>query len=241
MKTPIPILSCVLAFLVAASFSACSTSKGLEERYQSDIAQVRSVQAEHTAELTQIRQELRQLAGQAEEIQHHARGKTEELERTIQRFSTRVPPPEGVPEDLLNQDEQAIVKNSGEAADLFKNGLQQLRAGDFENSQQTFAHFVELNPDTSFSDNALFWAGVCYEKLGDYGRAIGSYNDVYTRYPAEDRVPAALYRMGESFAQINSINDARDTFKKVADDYPRSSYAPKARARLSKLPQQKRR
>ena len=77
--------------------------------------------------------------------------------------------------------------------------------------------------------------GVALEKLGQYDRAIVSYSDVFKNYPAEDRAPAAMYRLGESFIKMQSASDAQLTFQKVIDDYPQSEFAARAKGRLQEL------
>jgi len=92
-----------------------------------------------------------------------------------------------------------------------------------------------MNPRTTFSDNAYFWAGIGLEKSGDYGGAIASYSEAYSKFPAEDFVPAALFRMGKAFLRISSPQEAKDTFAKLKEDYPGSPFARKASAELKRM------
>ncbi len=200
-----------------------------------DIADIRSIQAQQSSTISQIQAELRTLAGKVEELQHSSAGKTQELEQTISQLQSRVPPPPGVPEELLNQDEEKIAAITGEAADLFKKALSQVRAGDFEGAKQTFANFVEANPGTAFTDNGLFWLGITYDKLGQYDRAVVSYSDVFQKYPAEDMVAPALYFLADSFLKLGSKNDAILTLRKLIDEQARSAYAAQGRAKLEEL------
>lgn len=222
----------VCTFLLAA----CSGGvKQLEERMQADLADLRSIQAEHTAEISEIRGELRTISGKVEELQHVAMGRTTELERSLRRLGTRVPPPEGVPEDLLSRDEEKISRITGASAEDYKRALGQLRAGDFEGASSTFSGFAEANPGTAFTDNALFWLGICYSQLGQYDRAIVSFTDVFQSYPAEDMVPAALFYLAEAFHKAGSKQEALDALQMVIDDHPRSKFASKARKRKREI------
>src|SRR5690606_34524655 len=113
----------------------------------------------HTAELGEIREQLRILSGQIEELQFQSAGKTRELEQSLARLGSRVPPPAGVPAKLLEEDEQRINRIAGDTALVFANGLAKLRVGAFEEAIGDFRSFLEVNPNTSFSDNAYFWIG----------------------------------------------------------------------------------
>ncbi len=234
--------SYILCPLLIIFFLQCGCSGGklntLEAANKStgkNIEEIRSTQAEHGTELAEIRVELQQLRGKIEELQHTATGKTEQLERTLEQFGSRVPPPEGVPAQLLNRDEEQIAKNTGDAADMYRRALRQLRIGDFSGAATAFTEFVSRYGDTAYSDNALFFSGICYEKLGEYDKAILAYNDVLQKYPAEDMVPAALFRLGESFAKVGSTNDAVLTFDKLVDEFPRSEYSQEATKRRAEL------
>jgi len=230
---------CLVTFSLLLLFLAIGCSGGKIEKLETDtkrdVNDIRSLQAQLNASLSELRAELRELRGKVEELEYTSVGKTRELERTLRQFGSRVPPPEGVPADLLNRDEERIVKNSGPAAELYRRGLTSVRAGDFQGAVQTMRQFVEQNPDTAFSDNALFWMGVSLEKMGRYGDAIASYNDVMVRYPAEDMVPASLFRLGESFAKMGSVKDAMLTFDKLMDEYPKNQFSSRAKKRKREL------
>ena len=219
---------------LAAGLQGCSSSGAFEKDIRQDLNELRSVQADHTAKFEQMRSELRTLVGKLEELEYMAQGKTRELEQKLWKFGARVPPPPGVSETLLNQDEEYIASMQGEAADLYRNGLQSVRAGEFDTGLRVFSRFLEAKPDTAFSDNALYWIGVSYEKLGQYDRAIVSFSDVFQRFPGEDRVDDSLYRLAESFLKIGSPDDARLTLQKLLDEHPRSGYKKQARALLQK-------
>ena len=217
--------------------SACGGAriKALEDKTAADVRDLRELQAETTASLNQIRQEIRQIQGQIEELQYRSTGKAAELERSLRRLGSRVPPPAGVPEDLLNSDQEKIARISGDAAEGFKRGLGLLRAGDFETARAAFGEFAEANPGTAFTDNALFWQGICYIKLGQYDQAVVSLSEVYQTYPAEDMVAPSLYFLGQSFEKLGGYSDAVDTLQKLIDDHPRSSYAKEARKEIRSL------
>jgi TolA-binding protein len=221
----------------------CGCSEGnhiekLDQQVKSmhaDIADIRSIQANQSSDLSQIRVELRALTGRLEEIQHTSAGKAQELEQTITQLKSRVPPPSGVPEDLLDRDDERIASITGAAADSLRKGLGQVRAGDFDGAKQTLTDFVQANPGTAFTDNGLFWLGISYDKLGQYDRAIVSFSEVFQKYPAEDMVAPALYFLADSFLKLGSKQDAILTLQKLVDEQPKSPYAAQGREKLQEL------
>lgn len=203
--------------------------------FQNQLRDLRAVQAEHTVRLDDMNQELRQLSGRVDELQHLVSGRTEKLEKALEQVTSRVPPPEGVPEDMLAEDEERINRISGEQATQYKNGLQQLRSGDFSAAQLTFSNFADVNPNTTFTDNALFWVGISLEKMGQYDRAVNAYSQVFQKYPAEDKVPYSLFRLGEVFAKMGLIEEAKLSLSKLINDHPKHKLAKFAQAKIKEL------
>ena len=227
---------------VACAVSGCAG--GLSEEVKSlksQLTEIRSIQAEHTASINEMRSQIGQLGGQVEEAQHLARGKTEELERTLEQVSSRVPPPAGVPEALLNADDESISRINSQAAVEYRQSLQFLRAGNFDRALTGFTNFIAQNPGTAFTDSALFWSGICYEKMNQLDRAVGAYSDVFQRFPAEDFVPPSLFRLGETFAKMGSNKEAEIAFQKLIDEHPRSAEAELARERVGSKSKRSRR
>ena len=221
--------------VVCTAGVGCAGGGSKMQAMESSLADLRGIQAQQTAKIDELQLELDTIKGSLDEIQFAVLGKTKELEQRLKRFGSRVPPPKGVPADLLNEDQERISRNSGPAAEMFGKGLELVRAGDFQTAQGLFQTFVDENPDTAFSDNALFWVGICLEKQGLYDRAVVSYSEVFQRFPAEDRVPAALFYLGGAFHKMDSNEEAKLTYQKLVDEHPRSSYAAKAKKELAAI------
>ncbi|MCC6932589.1 MAG: tetratricopeptide repeat protein [Deltaproteobacteria bacterium] len=232
MRIILTLAFCV--FAVGCGPSVRDLEKGQRET-QGDIGDIRSLQAEQTAAIAQLQSDIRAINGRIDEIAYLAKGRTEQLEEKLSQVSSRVPPPPGVPEDLLNEDEEAIARISSGAAEQFKTGLRQLRTGDFEGAKSSFSSFKDKNPGTAFTDNALFWIGVSNDSLGQHDRAVVAYSEVFQKYPGEDRVAVALFRLGDSFLKLGSREDAALSYQMIVDDYPKSVYAKLAQEKLKTL------
>ena len=223
-----------VGLLTASVLSGCAGAQidALRKDLQSEITELRGIQAEHTASLNELRSELRSITGKVEEVQYVSQGKTQELEKTIKQLGSRVPPPAGVPAELLDADDAKISGINGAAADAFRSALTSLRAGDFNSARDGFKSFADSNPGTAFTDNALFWLGITYLRMSENDQAVVAFSDVYRSYPAEDMVPPSLYYLGDTLAKLGQTNDAQLTFEKLAEQFPRSEFAAMARSRL---------
>lgn len=216
---------------------ACSDARidQLELKMTNDLRQMREEIAQQGNQIDELRGQVGAVTGKMEEAQHLATGRTTEIEENLRRLGARVPPPPPVPEDILLADEQLIGKQVGEASELFKAGLKQLREGEFANARDTFLRFVDENPDTAFTDNAFFWQGISYEGLGQLDRAVAAYSLGFQKFPAEDRVPANLFYLASVFQQLGQNKDAELTYEKLIDEHPKSEFADRGRKRLEQL------
>ena len=215
-------------FLVAVFLLPLGCSSGHYDALQD----VHNVQADLITRIDALQNELNLLSGRVEELEYKLRGQTQQIEKRLDLVSSRVPPPDGVSEQLLNADEEALKSNSGQSAMLYKSGLAQIRTGDFEAARSTFTSFVESNPNTAYTDNALYWIGITWEMVGDYNKAIVSYSDTYQKFPAEDYAPIAIYQISECFNKLGDKKNANLMLQKLIDDYPKSRSAQQARAQL---------
>ena len=141
-----------------------------------------------------------------QEIQYTSNDKTRELEETIQKLGSRVPPPAGVPENLLVSDEKSISTHSGPGADSYKLALATLRTGDLNKAYQLFDSFLAQNPKTAFSDNAIFWKGIVAKSQSRFDQSVLHFSEVFQNFPAEDMVPASLYYMAEALQDLSLIH-----------------------------------
>ncbi len=224
----------ILSALVLTSCSEARIDQ-LELKMMNDLRQMREEIAQQGNSIEQLRGEIGAVTGKMEEVQHSSTGRTQEIEDNLRKLGSRVPPPPPVPEEILIVDEQMISKQEGPAAEMFKNGLKQLREGEFGDARDTFLKFVEENPDTAFTDNAFFWQGIAYEGLNQLDRAVAAYSLGFQKFPAEDRVSANLFYLATVFQKMGQNKDAELTFEKLVEEHPKSDFADLAKKKLEQL------
>ena len=106
---------------------------------------------------------------------------------------------------------------------------------DFRAAIPRFREFLKKYPNSDFADNAQYWLGECYYGLKEYDQAILEFDAVRRKYPKGDKVPAALLKQGFAFAELGDKVDARLILQELADRYPQSEEAAKAKQKLKTL------
>ena len=85
------------------------------------------------------------------------------------------------------------------------------------------------------ADDAQLNIGNSLYNSGKYREAVVEYQRVISDYPSTDSVPAAHYKMGQTYMALKQIDLARKQFETIMKTYPRSNEATLAKQALDRL------
>lgn len=100
-----------------------------------------------------------------------------------------------------------------------------VNAKKYDAALDALAAFLVKNPDHPYADNALFWRGECFYAKGDYLHAAEQFEGVVTRFPAGNKAPDALLKLGMSRQRMGDPVRAKEAFDRLAQSYPQSDAA----------------
>ncbi len=98
-------------------------------------------------------------------------------------------------------------------------------ARQYDRALDALAAFLVKWPDHPYADNAMYWRGECYFAKGDYLRAAEQFEGVVTRFPAGNKAPDALLKLGISQQKLGNPLKAKEYFDRLAQTYPQSAAA----------------
>jgi tol-pal system protein YbgF len=101
---------------------------------------------------------------------------------------------------------------------------------DYDNAQRGFAAFVDKNPKSRLTAEALYFLGESYAARGRTREAAEQFLKISTNYTASARAPEAMLRLGVSLRALGAKEQACATFSEVPRKYPNASAAVKAGA-----------
>jgi tol-pal system protein YbgF len=231
---------------------------------QEAIQPLRSSQAEGRAEMTDIREQLQQIRGTIDALRKDlssASAKTvkrEDEEKALREKLDNLTfkinfienflgigkneEPAAAPGDKAGKQppaapakEAAAGKGKADKESLYGAAYELFKEAKYEKSKEAFENFLKQYPDTEFSDNAQFWIGECYYFEKKYEKAIVEYEKVAKNFPEGNKVPYALLKQGLSFLKLGDKASARLLLQQVARDFPNTSQARIARARLLEI------
>ncbi len=107
----------------------------------------------------------------------------------------------------------------------YEAALSLVNARQYDAALEALAAFLVKYPDHPYADNALFWRGECYYAKGDYLHAAEQFEGVFTRFPAGNKAPDALLKLGMSRMKLGDPGKAKEVFDRLAQSYPQSDAA----------------
>ena len=132
------------------------------------------------------------------------------------------PPSEVAPENLSKTDQAALIKT------LYGDK-------EYERAIASCDAFLAQHPsDDQLIPQVLYWRGSSYFELGEYKKAVLSFQDLLTRFPSFSKVPEALYKVGVSLEELKFPKDAVVFFEEILKKHPKSSFVVQAKERLKK-------
>ncbi len=154
-----------------------------------------------------------------------------ELERRIQ-----------VLEDQLRLIQDMLKKSAGSGAPrateeylAYQSAVEKMTSSEYLRAAADFQDFIRNHPKSELIGSAQFQIGECYYQDGDYQQAIKQFQIFIERNPRNPKVADALVRQGAAFVELNMIEEAKAFLTKVMRDYPQSSAANQAKAKMQLL------
>jgi tol-pal system protein YbgF len=122
----------------------------------------------------------------------------------------------------------------GEQAD-FDSAEALLTAGDGAGAAEQFALFIQNYPGSPLEGQARLKQGEAQEASGNAREAARAYLDAYSRDPASDIAPEALFRLGRSLGRLGKVSEACVTLAEVNVRHESTPAASNALAEMSAL------
>jgi len=112
-----------------------------------------------------------------------------------------------------------------EAKPTYEAALALVSARQYDRALDALAAFLVKYPDHPYADNAMYWRGECYFAEGDYLHASEQFEGTVARFPAGNKAPDALLKLGMSHQKLGNPAKAKECFDRLAQTYPRSEAA----------------
>lgn len=108
-----------------------------------------------------------------------------------------------------------------------------LRNQKFNEAQIAFINFIKNNESDKLSGSAHYWLGELYILKKNYREAALILAEGYQKHSSSIKAPEILYKLSLSLININKIEDACSTLKKLTEEFPSSNILEKAKKKIT--------
>ncbi len=116
-----------------------------------------------------------------------------------------------------------------------------LKDGRYAESARRFQAFTEQYPNSDLAGNAYYWLGESYYVTQNYRVALETFNTLLARFPANQKAPDALLKIGYCHYELKQWDEAERTLTDVTAKYPDTTVSRLAQGRLRALTLESRR
>jgi tol-pal system protein YbgF len=207
-------------------------------------------QADFQAELDGVRVDLQSMQGQFvdqqranEEIRQESTLLRDELRLQLDAQDKRINKLEETglqPEKSVTPEkapERVPVETKGSTSEspsqLYDRALKTIREErDFAAGRELMLSFLQQYPKDDLAVNADYWVGETYYAEKNYEKAILQFEDVIQKYEDHPKVASAMLKQAMAFDATGDKQTAKLLLERVADRFPLSEEATKAKQEL---------
>lgn len=248
-----------LILLAAAPLvlSGCFKTREEVEREQQE-QEVRQTMHKNIFEasegLQQTQQQVGRLQGRLEESEHNRKKEADDNRRfmaslsdRLQKLEERLANSEKLQADIveefkkmkeehinaLSQATQHSGKKNSAEKNLYKLGIQAVKAKQYKEGVAYLQQYLEANPKAKTAVEAHFQIGNAEFAQKNWAEAIVAYSFVFEKNQSDASWKRSTLRIAESFQRLGKKKDARPFAQALVDKYPDSNEAKAAKRYLN--------
>lgn len=97
---------------------------------------------------------------------------------------------------------------------------------------QRYQEVIDRAPGTIYAETARLGLAEAQLRAGQFDAAVTAFKSVAAQKDGKMPLDGVLMQLGRAYALAGKTNDARQTFQRIVDEFPQSSYAALARKEL---------
>jgi len=117
----------------------------------------------------------------------------------------------------------------------YQQALNILREGRYDEAVVAFQSFLSRFQGSQYSGNAQYWIGEANYVSHRYPLAVEEFQKVIGSYPDSSKVPDAMLKIGYTFYELKSWDQARQTLGTLVERFPKTTAAQLADNRLHRM------
>lgn len=229
-----PLLACILA--MGLFFSACAPPSQVEPSPQTPTKAYRQG-GDTNKEIALLREQMTDTRVLLDEL----RGQMELMDKRIKRMEDAVSilaNEKSSPEAVAAIKGRALEETLGaenNPREMYDKAYREMVAGRLEIAMKMFNAFVQKFSTHPLADNAICWRAYMLYNQKRYDEAEREAQRLIKTYPEGNKVPDAMYIIGEVELKKGNVAKAKGLFTQITNKYTFTNAALKAKERLDEM------
>lgn len=187
------------------------------------------------ADMQQIQESLRQLAGRIDGLEFAQRQIREQLAALEADVAARTATgaltagTEGGAQSGEAAEEGVLPP--GTEMEKYDHAFSLLRKADYEAAEQAFSAFIAEHPESELAGNAWHWIGSMHFVRDRFHEAAVAFLKGYQQAPEGPKAAGSLLKLGTSLAHLDKTGEACATFREFMERFPDAGEALLGQAR----------
>lgn len=231
------------ALIVCIASSSClKTRAQLRQEEDSDAAtpkqaDVTDVQPRGEYVIDELKSEITRLNGRIEDLeraqkQQESKEAKLDVKEEIRKMENRIVELEQAQASMLAEMKKI---QSGvpakEEVEFFSKGKKEYLAKNYDQAIEFFTAYLKT-PKGKHQEDAIYFRAEAYYAQKQYKKAIIDYSKFPEKFTTSKRMPAALYKIGQSFEAMGMKDDAKGFYQELVEKFPKSPEATKAKKKV---------
>ncbi len=119
-------------------------------------------------------------------------------------------------------DVQPARFSSGEAKALYDQAYGSLVKREYQAAETYFTQFLRQHSDDPLAGPAQFWLGETAFVSGEYKQSAEMFLKSYTNFPASEKAPESLLKLGISLKRLGETKEACNAFSELEQRFPQA-------------------
>jgi len=219
MKKLLPVL---LASFPLFGLTACAvpSAGGGSPLTSAELSRLRSEQQQLAGQVTTLNEDMSliksQLAGQEVLIA--------DLQQELLALSHGGSSSTSKPEEETNTGDVGSLSPT----EVYQRAFAEYASGRYRQAAKGFEQFLRAFPDSRYAGNAQYWLAESLYSQQEFGKAISAFEAVVKRYAQGGKAPEALYKLAVIHHRLRQQDKAQEYVDRLQNLYPESSAAKKA-------------
>jgi tol-pal system protein YbgF len=137
--------------------------------------------------------------------------------------ATEAPPQAAAPQQAAEPAAAVRLPATNNPNELYQFAYSAMQTRQYGPAMEGFRSFVKSFQADARAPSAQYWTGEIHYAQRNFAEALVAYNQVILRWPASDKVPNSLLKIGYAFFELGDYANAKASLTRLVNEFPENA------------------